>query len=90
MARPRIKGGDKLRRFLREAKSASRVKATEVGFFSEARYPDGTPVPAVAAWNEFGTTRIPERPFFRQALAVAPSEVAADSRSRDQSPHAGC
>ena len=36
-----------------------------------AKYDDkkGTPVAAVAAWNEFGTETIPERPFFRRAIA---------------------
>ena len=64
----------------------------EVGFYSTAKYPDGTPVTNVAAWNEFGFESrkyfpvqskdgtwifikrakpkpIPERPFFRQAVA---------------------
>lgn len=46
-----------------------------VGFFSTAKYPDGTPVAAVAAWNEFGTSRIPERPFFRNAIVGADKEL---------------
>ena len=62
------RGGDKLRRFLREAGKGG-VKGIKVGFFSEAKYQDGTPVAAVAAWNEFGTKTIPERPFFRRAVA---------------------
>ena len=62
------RGGEKLRRLLREA-AKRRDTTVEVGFFSEARYEDGTPVAAVAAWNEFGTEDIPERPFFRRALA---------------------
>ena len=91
-------GGKKLRRLLREA-GKSGVSAVKVGFFSTARYEDGTPVAAVAAWNEFGTEPhtiaakpgkvlaftgsggetvfsrqvnhpgIPERPFFRRAIA---------------------
>jgi len=36
-----------------------------VGFMAGATYPDGTPVAAVAFWNEFGTSRVPPRPFFR-------------------------
>lgn len=52
-----------------------------VGFFEGATYPhsngssagkpypDGTPVAAVAAFNEFGTDRIPPRPFMRQTIA---------------------
>ena len=62
------RGGEKLRRLLREA-AKRRDTTVEVGFFSEARYEDGTPVAAVAAWNEFGTETIPERPFFRRAIA---------------------
>ena len=62
------RGGEKLRRLLREA-ATRRDTTVEVGFFSTARYEDGTPVAAVAAWNEFGTETIPERPFFRRALA---------------------
>lgn len=31
-------------------------------------YPDGTSVVLVGFWNEFGTERIPERPFLREGL----------------------
>ena len=31
---------------------------------------------AVAAWNEFGTKNIPERPFFRQAIAQMEDGIA--------------
>ncbi len=74
MARVSVKvqrrGGKKLERVLREAGKGG-VSGVAVGFFSTARYEDGTPVAAVAAWNEFGTETIPERPFFRRALAEA-------------------
>ena len=62
------RGGQKLRRLLREAGKGG-VSGVKVGFFSTAKYEDGTPVAAVAAWNEFGTETIPERPFFRRAIA---------------------
>lgn len=39
------------------------------GFLEGATYPDGTPVAAVAYWNEFGTDRMPPRPFMRQTIA---------------------
>ena len=68
MATTRIKGGKKLDAFLRKAKGARGVGQVEVGFYSTARYPDGTPVTSVAAWQEFGTKTIPERPFFRIAI----------------------
>ena len=44
-----------------------------VGFFSTAKYPDGTPVAAVAAWQEFGVpdNNIPERPFLRNSVGDA-------------------
>ena len=74
MARVSVKvqrrGGKKLQRLLREAGKGG-VSGVKVGFFSTAKYEDGTPVAAVAAWNEFGTETIPERPFFRRALAEA-------------------
>ncbi len=41
-----------------------------VGFMEGATYPDGTPVAAVAFWNEYGTTTSPPRPFFRQMIAA--------------------
>ena len=65
------RGGKKLKRFIRSARAAqaSRVKSIEVGLFSDDRYPNGTPVPIVGAWHEFGTGRgTPERPAFRNAL----------------------
>ena len=48
-----------------------------VGFMAGATYPDGTPVAAVAFWNEFGRGVQSEqgnyfqmpRPFFRQMIA---------------------
>lgn len=43
------------------------VKGYNVGFFKDSTYDDGTPIAKVAAWNEFGTKHIPERPFFRIA-----------------------
>lgn len=76
-----LEGGERLRKVLRDALKGG-VAAVEVGFFSTARYPDGTPVAAVAAWNEFGTKRgsgagrrqhVPERPFFRQAIKAMES-----------------
>ena len=59
MARyPNVRGGRRLATFLRKARAAKHVD-TDVGFFDSARYSDGTPVAAVAAWNEFGTRNIP-------------------------------
>ena len=69
------RGGKKLQRLLREAGKGG-VSGVKVGFFSTAKYQDGTPVAAVAAWNEFGTKNIPERPFFRNALAEMEDGIA--------------
>jgi hypothetical protein len=44
----------------------------QVGFLEGATYPDGTPVAAVAAWDEFGhggNFPSPPRPFFRNMIA---------------------
>lgn len=41
----------------------------EVGFFDSAKYPNGEYVAKVAKYNEFGTIKIPMRPFFRNAIA---------------------
>ena len=75
-----ITGGKKLDAFFRGAGKGG-VEGVRVGFFASAKYDDGTPVAAVAAWNEFGTKKpngsqhIPERPFFRNAIENAKSEV---------------
>ncbi len=37
----------------------------KAGWFESARYPNGTPVAAVAIFQEFGTSKIPPRPFMR-------------------------
>ena len=64
----RVSGGGKLRSFLRKATKPDE-RVVEVGFFPTARYQDGTYVATVAAQNEFGTERIPQRPFFRNTIA---------------------
>ena len=85
----RVRGGQKLDKFLRDARAAqSRSKKVDVGFFSSARYPPvrqgknggqkQTPhfVATVAAFNEFGTSAgTPERPFFRNAIADAKKPI---------------
>lgn len=40
-----------------------------VGWFESSIYEDGTPVAYVATIHEFGTGRIPARPFMRPAVA---------------------
>lgn len=60
-------GGKELQKFFNKAGKGG-VRGVEVGFFASAKYMDGTHVAAVAAWNEFGTKRIPERPAIRQSI----------------------
>lgn len=64
-----LSGGGKLEQAL--ADIVKRMKgAVNVGFLEGATYPDsGLPVAQVAFWNEFGTTKIPPRPFFRAMIA---------------------
>ena len=89
MAAIELKGGERLREFLRKARSSSGVKGVKVGFFSEATYDDDlkTPVAAVAAANEFGVQAdsdrpaIPERPFFRRSLQSMETDVVNVMRS---------
>lgn len=58
----------------------------EVGFMEGSTYPDGTPVPAVAFWNEFGVPshNQPPRPFFRSMIAKEsgswPAEMAKQAK----------
>lgn len=44
--------------------------SVRVGFMEGATYPDGTPVAAVAYWNEYGGPERPPRPFFRKMIAT--------------------
>jgi len=65
-----VKGGDKLDRVLADiARQLGNGKASvQVGFMGNATEPDGTPVALVAALNEYGTGKIPPRPFFRTMI----------------------
>lgn len=58
-----------------------------VGFMGGATYPDGTPVAAVAYWNEFGSVGQPARPFFRQMIAAEsptwPDKMARLAKATD-------
>lgn len=80
----KINGGDKLRATLQ--RMASRLSAPgtlRVGFLEGATYPatrgqSGLHVATVAFWNEFGTARMPPRPFFRRMIAAkSPGWAAA-------------
>ena len=62
-----LKGGDKLITKLNDL--AKETKTLKVGFFKNSTYPDGTYVAQNAFWQEYGTPKIPPRPFFRTAIA---------------------
>ena len=63
-----MSGGEKLEAALE--KIAKKAEASlQVGFFENEKYPDGTSVAQVAFRNEYGTSKIPARPFFRTAIA---------------------
>jgi hypothetical protein len=55
-------GGDKLKAKLGEiARQVARADTVNVGFLSDATYPDGTPVAAIAVIQEYGgTANVPE------------------------------
>lgn len=67
-----LSGGDKLKRKLADIAKSMGGGSVSVGFMSGSTYPDGTPVAAVAFWNEYGhggQFPAPPRPFFRRMIA---------------------
>lgn len=69
-----LSGGQNVERYFRNlAQKVRRGGTLEVGFMAGATYPDGTSVALVAALNEFGTSRAPPRPFFRNMIAAKSS-----------------
>ena len=88
MAEKVLSGGDKLTKKLAEI-SAGMHGDLSVGFMSGATYPNGTPVAAVAFWNEFGIPehKQPPRPFFRGMIEKEsptwPKKVAAEAKATD-------
>lgn len=61
--------GDSLSKKLEAYAENIKTAEVSVGFMENAVYPDGTPVAAVAFWNEFGKGTQPPRPFFRTMIA---------------------
>jgi hypothetical protein len=83
-----ISGGDKLERALLEmARQVSKPATLRVGFLENSSYPDGKKVALIAAFQEFGTARIPTRPFMRNMIAEKspgwPAAVAANLKAND-------
>lgn len=72
MATRRLKGSDEVSAALEAIALKMGSGTVSVGFMEGATYPDGTPVAAVAFWNEFGHAGkfpSPPRPFFRSMIA---------------------
>ena len=68
-------GGAALEAKLREiAEQLGEGGILRVGFLETEKYPDGTNVAQVAYWNEYGTTKSPPRPFFRQMISAKSSK----------------
>lgn len=67
MPKRQLKLSDSVARKLADITKSMGGGAVQVGFMEGATYPDGTPVAAVAYWNEFGVPSHgqPPRPYFR-------------------------
>ncbi len=50
--------------------------SAQAGWFESARYDNGVPVAQVAIYNEYGTSRIPPRPFMRPTVESQKQEWA--------------
>jgi len=65
-----VKGGERLKAKLAElGEKLGKGGQLDVGFLAGATEADGTSVALVAALNEFGTGRMPPRPFMRPTVA---------------------
>lgn len=73
-----MRGGDKFRQRLAELAAQAATAKVRVGIIEQANYDgsDGESVAQVAFWNEYGTARTPERPFFRNTIAERKTEWA--------------
>lgn len=67
-----LEGGKKLTKYLRElAVRLGQGGEAKIGFLEGKKYAEddgGQSVAQVAFWNEFGTTKSPPRPFFRNMI----------------------
>lgn len=62
------KSGPGAARLVAALKELDGVQA-KAGWFETARYPDGTPIAGVAFFHEYGTVKMPARPFMRPTVA---------------------
>jgi hypothetical protein len=67
-----IKGGDKYKAFL--AKMAEIAGGVKAGILNNATTTDGKSIAEYAVYNEFGTSRIPARPFMRTVAKEKPTQ----------------
>ena len=67
-----LQGSDGVMKALEDIAKRMGGGEVSVGFMEGATYPEGTPVAAVAFWNEYGvpSRNQPPRPFFRQMIAA--------------------
>lgn len=64
------------RRYFKELEKLAGLEV-QVGFQGDEAYEDGTSVSEIAAYNEFGTSNIPARPFMKQSFENHESELQA-------------
>lgn len=55
------------KRYFRELEELVKLEVV-VGFQNGQNYEDGVSLAEVAAWNEFGDSKVPARPFMRQSF----------------------
>ena len=74
-------GGHKIREIMDRAERQRRARL-KVGIFSDSEYEDGEKVANVGAIQEFGSpeAHIPERPYFRQAVAEIERDLPKQMR----------
>lgn len=76
-----LSGGDKLEAALAKlSKNIEKASTVQVGWAEGATYPNGTPVAAIAAIQEYGAPNaaIPARSFFRSMIAARSGEWGAE------------
>lgn len=82
-----LSGGEGVMKALEKIAKKMGGGSVSVGFMEDATYPDGTPVAAVAFWNEFGGPNRPPRPFFRHMISEEspdwPSKMARLAEATD-------
>lgn len=82
-------GGFSLKQALESKLKLGKKESLQVGFFETSKYSNGAYVASVAYRQEFGTLKIPMRPFFRNTItknskkwfAILGNEIKASSNS---------